>query len=97
MPYILREERTAFQPLLDEFKKVVGKTRSMGQLNYLFSSMLKMLLDSWGLSYGALNGIAGVLECVKLEMYRRVAAGYEDGKIAENGDVYVDTVYPAEG
>ena len=29
----------------------------------------------------------GVLECCKLEFYRRVAAPYEDIKIEENGDV----------
>lgn len=32
--------------------------------------------------------ILGVLECVKLELYRRVAAPYEDRKIEENGDVF---------
>ena len=30
----------------------------------------------------------GALECAKLELYRRVAAPYEDVKIMENGDVY---------
>lgn len=32
--------------------------------------------------------IGGAIECAKLEFYRRVAAPYEDKKIAENGDVY---------
>ena len=32
--------------------------------------------------------VLGVLECVKLELYRRVAAPYEDKKCQENGDVY---------
>jgi len=30
----------------------------------------------------------GVLECAKLELYRRIAAPYEDEKIVETGDVY---------
>jgi hypothetical protein len=34
------------------------------------------------------NEAIGVLECAKLELYRRVAAPYEDEKIAESGDVY---------
>ena len=34
--------------------------------------------------------LIGVLECAKLELYRRVAAPYEDDKIDENGDVYQD-------
>lgn len=32
--------------------------------------------------------IIGALECCKLELYRRIAAPYEDIKIGENGDVY---------
>ena len=38
--------------------------------------------------YAHLNEAIGVLECAKLELYRRVAAPYEDGKRAETGDVY---------
>jgi hypothetical protein len=30
----------------------------------------------------------GALEGAKMEMYRRVAAGYEDKAILRNGDVY---------
>ena len=36
-----------------------------------------------------LNAAIGVLECAKLELYRRVVAMYEDGKIKENGDVFL--------
>jgi len=32
--------------------------------------------------------LPGVLENVKQEMYRRLAAPYEDKKAEENGDVY---------
>ena len=38
-----------------------------------------------------LNAIIGALECAKLELYRRVAAPYEDDKIIENGDVYTQS------
>jgi len=38
-----------------------------------------------------INAIIGALECAKLELYRRVAAPYEDDKIAENGDVYTQS------
>jgi hypothetical protein len=37
--------------------------------------------------YERLNRAMGVLACVQAEFYRRVAAPYEDQKIAENGDV----------
>jgi hypothetical protein len=45
-----------------------------------------------GLSYAAIAEAAGVLETAKLEFYRRLAASYEDEKIAENGDVYGEAV-----
>jgi hypothetical protein len=38
--------------------------------------------------YQAINDCLGALEGAKLELYRRVAAPYEDRKIQENGDVY---------
>jgi hypothetical protein len=42
-----------------------------------------------GLSYKNINQAIGALECAKLELYRRVAAPYEDKKALINGDVYV--------
>jgi len=41
-----------------------------------------------GVKYATLNTVIGVLECAKLELYRRVVADYEDQKCEENGDVY---------
>ena len=40
------------------------------------------------LYYEWINEVIGVLECAKLELYRRVAAPYEDDKRLQNGDVY---------
>ena len=36
----------------------------------------------------SLMEVRGVVECVKLEFYRRAVAAYEDEKCKENGDVY---------
>jgi hypothetical protein len=33
------------------------------------------------------NRAVGVLECIKLEFYRRMVGPYEDTKIRESGDV----------
>jgi len=55
-----------------------------GELNYIITRMLK---ESYPLRYFNLNRAVGVLECAKLEFYRRVVAPYEDTKIEENGDV----------
>lgn len=58
-----------------------------GELNYLITSLVLRYIGP-SISYGRINDAIGVLECAKLEMYRRLAAPYEDDKIAENGDVY---------
>lgn len=65
-----------------------------GELNYVITDLIDNYLyfQYPVTSYVALNEVIGVLECVKLELYRRIAAPYEDKKMAENGDVY--TVRP---
>lgn len=64
-----------------------------GELNYavtlLVDAYLTRAAERDGRTrYAHLNEVIGVLECAKLELYRRVAAPYEDNKIDENGDVY---------
>ena len=66
-----------------------GKPESPGELNYLISRLIDSYLVSKGaLRYAHINEVVGVLECAKLELYRRLAAPYEDGKLKERGDVY---------
>jgi hypothetical protein len=80
MPYIknyLREEIGSGSDPVDA-----------GQLNYLISSICNDYIDEQGKCYDTLNEVIGVLECSKLELYRRVIAPYEDEKVKENGDVY---------
>lgn len=60
-----------------------------GELNYLITKLVDSFLVMSGVSYTSLNAAIGVLECAKLELYRRVAAKYEDEKMSDNGDVYV--------
>lgn len=50
--------------------------------------LIKGYLDRTRRDYQHYNEVIGVLECAKLEMYRRCVAGYEDMKINVNGDVY---------
>jgi hypothetical protein len=51
--------------------------------------MVDKYLQSRGdLRYAHINEAVGALECAKLELYRRVAAPYEDEKMKESGDVY---------
>lgn len=60
-----------------------------GELNFLITRLCDGFLMKTGLSYKNINQAIGALECAKLELYRRVAAPYEDKKSRENGEVYV--------
>ncbi len=66
-----------------------GPAESAGELNYLISRLIDAYLArADGVRYARLNEAVGALECAKLELYRRIAAPYEDAKRAQNGDVY---------
>lgn len=86
MPYIAQHER-------DE-AEAEGPS-SPGQLNYLITKMVDSYLDDGvQLRYRDINEAIGVLECVKLELYRRIAVPYEGAKLQENGDVYSEGNQP---
>jgi hypothetical protein len=53
-----------------------------GDMNYVITRMIK---EVYPLRYFHINRAVGLLECIKQEFYRRVAAPYEDTKIKENG------------
>jgi len=83
MPYISQDDR------LDLFTNDNGpEPNHAGELNCLFTSIIIKYIDQHGLRYSTLNDVIGVLECCKLELYRRIIIPYEDRKIAENGDIY---------
>lgn len=81
MPYITPDDREAME--------LMGPD-SAGDLNYVLTRAVVRYIETRprGLCYDSVNEVVGVLECMKLELYRRVAAPYEDQKIDENGDVY---------
>jgi hypothetical protein len=68
--------------------------KTAGELNYSLTQVVLTYLQNNGLSYQHINDAIGALEGAKLELYRRVAAPYEDTKIAENGDVYPAGLLP---
>jgi len=85
MPYIER----IYRPVIDKYVDHLGGfLKSEGDLNYAITTLLNKWIMDEGLCYKNLNSAIGVLECVKQELYRRVAAPYEDIKKEENGDVY---------
>ena len=82
MPYIPADER-------DSYTRRIPATA--GQLNYAITCLIvNYLNDPAGekYSYQDYNEVMGVLECAKLELYRRMVVPYEILKQGENGDVY---------
>ena len=86
MPYIKKERRES----LDQMDAVGNGSfaQTTGELNYLITNIVADYLKFNGLCYATINDVIGVLECAKLEFYRRLAAPYEDEKKRENGDVF---------
>ena len=87
MPYIPITRRGKINLITSELSEEV---RSDGELNYAITSLLlKHLANIDGIySYSTFERIMGLLECVKLELYRRLIAPFEDGKKGENSDVF---------
>jgi hypothetical protein len=95
MPYVNRKERERIIPLDRFTHKPTGElevgdaTRNEGNLNFAITALVNAYLNQHGLNYKNINAVIGVLECCKLEAYRRIAQPYEDKKIRENGDAYL--------
>jgi len=87
LPYIKADNRNKYEKILEELVKILKTLPPEeidGELNYVVTKILK---EIYPLRYFHINKAIGVLECAKLEYYRRVAAPYEDTKIQESGDV----------
>ena len=94
MPYIKQELRDVVDPEINAlieklrphtYQEELDICKNPGLLNYMIT---KIVADLGLICYTDMNNVIGALECVKLELYRRVAIPYEDKKIEENGDVY---------
>ena len=80
MPYILHDDRESIEAGAEPI--------TVGDVNFKITNVCTRYLRANGESYQTINDLIGVLECAKLELYRRVAAPYEDDKCSVNGDVY---------
>lgn len=84
MPYIKQEDR----PKFDESAVRIGTAAECaGDLNYAITVIAHTYLKKKGIRYSNINEVVGALECCKLEIYRAIAAPYENDKITENGPV----------
>lgn len=102
MPYINEKNREELDSCIENMTKCLkdqmysfehGDTdpsgeeliKIAGNINYCFSRILSGVMGNP--AYTKIAIITGVLENIKQEFYRRVASGYEDKKIIENGDI----------
>ena len=94
MPYIDAGERAKLDNKIDtlshEIKLIDGKTEAnvdnAGRLNYAITRLCLGVFPHR--KYWVIALVCDVLVNVMLEYYRRLAAPYEDTKIAANGDVH---------
>lgn len=96
MPYIKKETRSVVDENLSRLSDSIVEAADFnisalpGVLNYCITRIIKSCYKTTKnapLSYSDYNAAIGMLECAKLELYRRIVASYEDEKIKENGDV----------
>lgn len=83
MPYINEAAR-------DWLEEGDTSPRTAGELNYVIHRDISRFLRLCGANtthYEDHNAVIGVLQCVMLELYRRLVGPYEDAKRGENGDV----------
>jgi hypothetical protein len=83
MPYIPDANRKEVDPQYES-----RSPRNPGELNYVFTTLIKRYLEDQEISYQTINDVMGALEGAKLEFYRRVAVPYENTKLSLNGDAY---------
>lgn len=95
MPYVKESEREVLNETINElFVHLISKGVSddrcnawKGSLNYIVTKLCHSIISARGLRYHTLNDLTGVLECIKQELYRMVAAPYENTKQEENGSI----------
>jgi len=104
MPYIADKLRKkpigidgyTLETLVTEFSNCLSTeftdTQIDGVLNYVITRLINETRATDTLwhqpRYNKIERAIGLIECVKLELYRLIAAQYEDQKRAENGDVF---------
>jgi len=84
MPYIKKEQRERINNALDH---VIFDVLDDGGLNYAITRICHRWIISHRLRYFTLVRVMGGLICVMFELYRKVAAPYEDKKRMENGPI----------
>jgi hypothetical protein len=96
MPYIKQEQRNGLDPRIESVIEAMWaipefNDSKAGILNYVITRLACGAIGE-EVRYSKVNEVIGAMECAKLELYRRVAADYEDIKVEENGDAYPEVL-----
>lgn len=87
MPYIAPERRERLDPAIESLQaKLYLMGDEEGDLNYAITRLIASYFEDEP-RYHTIARITGVLDNVKGEFERRIAAPYEDGAARLNGDV----------
>ncbi len=90
IPYIKQEIRDRVDADIEKICATILDSELSdvpGMLNYVLSRIASVEIRQ-NHRYATIVEAIGALECAKLELYRRLAAGYEDHKCIQNGDVF---------
>lgn len=90
MPYIKQEQRVDIDVIVEHLSHFI---KDAGTMNYAVTRLSHLYLKEKGLKYANLNELIGALECIKQELYRKIAGPYEDEKIVENNGVGIFPQY----
>lgn len=83
MPYIKQDDRNGLDV------KHIQAPSDAGELAYMLSQVVDLYMSDKGrINYAAHAEVIGVIETLKLEIYRRFTGPYEDKKREENGDAF---------
>lgn len=77
MPYIPNSQRA---------KVSEGVIEDAGCFNYAVHQLIDDYFKQNNRNYQSINDVIGALDCVKMELYRRMVEEYEEIKILQNGD-----------
>lgn len=91
MPYISQQKRDKIDIFIDDLiEELETKSFLIGDLAYIIYRICLGYLNDCNYEghFSVYNSVIGVLESVKLELYRKRVAPYEDTKEMENGAIY---------
>jgi hypothetical protein len=94
MPYIAKDARKKYDPLIDSVAKILNTSKDndelSGEMNYFFFRLAMLLCNEESngqRKYARMATVSSAMGEAQAEFRRRLMAPYEDEKISTAGDV----------